>query len=140
MTSISQINASISDHKIVANAIAACLVLFGVFAWNAVVYQNGDIAKTYDNLLQPFATTQTPANETAISKVQTVPEASSTSLTLGKSAPLSLQNQPQSVVTELQPAQTTTLSSTISVSSLQPSANSIQLTGVNPQQATASIQ
>lgn len=141
MTSIGRINTTITDHSIIASTLAVCAIVLGVSVLNAAAYQNGDLAKTYDNLLQPFTTTQAPVNETTTSRVQTTPEVSSTALTISKTAPLSLQNQPVDVVGDLQPAQTTKLGTTASVSYFHPSVNNMQLTsGPELQNATASIQ
>jgi hypothetical protein len=139
MTTISRLNTTISDHTVVTNAIAVCLIIFGVIAWNAAIGQNGSLTKSYDNVLQPATATQIPASESSVSKAQTA-QTSSTALTLENPAPLSLQNQPQGITAQLQPAQATQLNGTIAVSSLQPSTNSIQLTGTNLQNASANIQ
>ena len=130
MTTISRINTTISEHTMVTNYIALCLLVFGVIAGTVALHQNGDLTKSYDALFPTTATTGAPVNETPATKVQATPQTSTTKLTVSNSSPRSVQNQPQNIISELQPANDSTY--------LQPNANGVQLTRNNLQNAEGS--
>lgn len=140
MTTISRINTTINDHTLVVNTIAFCFVAFGVIAWVATINQYNNLARSYDAILQPTFAAQAPAKVATTSKIQTTQQTSGTALTVSNSSPLSLQNQPQDIITQLQPAENLTYNSSVTANTLQPSTNNMQLTDANLQNATASIQ
>ncbi|MFI5275588.1 MAG: hypothetical protein ACHQT5_02070 [Candidatus Saccharimonadales bacterium] len=135
MTTISRINTTISDHTAVANTVALCLLVSGVIVGTVAMSQNGDFTKAYDNLFQPTTATLAPLTEAS-----TAPQTSTIELSVAKSKPLAVQGQPQGIVDQLQPVQDTTGDITVTVNNLQPSANSVQLTDSNFQNAEGSIQ
>lgn len=135
MTAISRINTAISDHNMTANFIALSLLLCVSVVSAVAITHSGSLAKTsYDTLIQTRPATHTPAI-----KSSTIPASSPSILSITNSSTDSLQNQPADVSDALQPAQGLHYN-TVSVTVLQPSVNTVQLTGGADLQNAESIQ
>lgn len=135
MTTISRLNTTIADHTAAANTIALCLLVSGAIVGTVGLSQNGTLTQAYDNLFNSTTATLAPVYEAPAQ-----PQTATMELSVAKPAPLSVQGQPQGVVDQLQPANDTTGDTTVTVYDVQPSTNSVQLTGTNLQNAEGSIQ
>ena len=120
MIAMSRLNTTITDHTMITNAIAASLLVSGVIVGTVALSQNGTLTKAYDAVFPATPATQVQPN-------------------VGTVAPTTTTLQTTAAATFAQPAQNTQ-SASATVNSMQPSANNEQLTGTNPQNATADLQ
>lgn len=127
MTTINRLNATISDHAMAAK-FAALFVLVCVGALSAAaIIHNANLTKSsYDTLTQSSQAEQTPAVKSSTT-AQASEQASTITVTTGSSQ--SLQSQPKNEVSQLQPAASLTFNATVTANTLQPSTNTVQLTG-----------
>ena len=126
MTTINRLNTTISDHNMAANFIALLtLTSVSIFSAAAITH-SGNLAKSsYDTFLRSVPAVQVPV----ISASQ---QTTASTLTVSDSSPSSLQNQPKDVAAQLQ-SSPNTLQNSEGVETLQPAANTVQLTGNNLQ-------
>lgn len=131
MTTINRLNATINDHNAAANFVALFLLMSISVISAVAITHSGDLAKSsYDTFVQSLPTTSVPVTEDAASKSQPAQQTSATTLSVGDSSPLSLQNQPNDVAAQLQPAQNVDhFQTTVTTDALQPSVNTVQVTG-----------
>ncbi|HEX8227483.1 MAG TPA: hypothetical protein VF572_06470 [Candidatus Saccharimonadales bacterium] len=111
------------------------LVIAGVAIGLAISFAISLTPVSYGPLSTPVQTT-----ETITTKAQTVPHASTLTVVPTSLSRQSIQVQQSTNVTDLQPAQNTIQNATVTANSLQPSNNSIQLTGTNIQNAEVVLQ
>lgn len=137
MIAITRLNTTISDRNMVANFAALCLLASVSIASGVAISYSGNLAKTSYDTVQPSV----QANETSTAEIQVMPLASTITVSTASAPRISAQDQQPNIVAKLQPAQGVTQSAQAATETLQPSANSVQLTGgTNLQNAEAVLQ
>lgn len=128
MTTINRLNATISDHDMAANFVALFLIAcISVSSAVAITQSGNQVKSSFNTLLQSIPTVQVPATGTQARKAQTIQQPTTITISAGSGTTPSIQSQPQNIVNQLQPAQNT-IYNTATANTLQPSANSVQLT------------